>query len=239
MTQVATLSNLLSFLLLSQSVNPVSPSTQLKLKTNLKNSDDDMAGDVHSKLSSGNKLSTVKLQQRNKRMSQGNDFGEDKAIELEMKFCRPYLSIVKVEVLGDHWGNIYFPSFVELYRCKGGCFVSPRLKQCTATQQDNLTILVTDITTKLDVKVLMSNHTACECGCAPRRCNARQHYDDEECICKCIKDGSHCKVKDNKRWNKKLCQCECYNRLICEFRETWNSDSCKCEPDDTIYARVL
>lgn len=41
-----------------------------------------------------------------------------------MKLCHPYLSVVKVEEPGDR-DQFYWPSFVELHRCAGGCFVSP------------------------------------------------------------------------------------------------------------------
>ena len=41
-----------------------------------------------------------------------------------MRGCLPYLSVVKVEEPGD-WNPFYWPSFVELHRCAGGCFVSP------------------------------------------------------------------------------------------------------------------
>ena len=42
------------------------------------------------------------------------------ALELPMQHCRPYPTIVKVEKAGDQ-GRVYWPSFVELHRCAGGC----------------------------------------------------------------------------------------------------------------------
>ena len=43
-------------------------------------------------------------------------------VTLAEKLCQPYPSIVKVEEPGIQ-GRFYWPSFVELHRCVGGCFV--------------------------------------------------------------------------------------------------------------------
>jgi len=46
-------------------------------------------------------------------------------LSLEMKYCKPYPTIVQVPESGN-WGQFFLPSFVELHRCSGGCSISPR-----------------------------------------------------------------------------------------------------------------
>lgn len=225
----------LSFLLiltlcLATPVSSRSPAILMSKKI-FKNFDDDIPVVTADLTTRARKLNDVKLQGESKRMSGDKQTRNTEAITLEMKHCLPYPSIVKVEEQGV-WGEFYWPSFVELHRCVGGCYVSPRFEQCKVTQQENVVLKVRNIDSNVEHTISIANHTACDCACVRKVCNERQWYNEKHCRCECLGNGGDCK-KDNKRWNKQSCQCECINAPdICSPGEKWSTDSCRCEPND-------
>ena len=54
-----------------------------------------------------------------------------------MQLCRPYPTLVQVTEPGD-WAVFTFPTFVELHRCAGGCFLPPS-KCLLVTSSNNIT----------------------------------------------------------------------------------------------------
>jgi len=146
-----------------------------------------------------------------------------------MKYCKPYPTILQVPESGN-WGNLYFPSFVELHRCAGGCSISPRIVYCAVTTEEKVAIAVKHgRNSKL---VAMTNHTACHCACVPKKCYHKQRFNADICDCVCIDNGeSKCNEKAKKQWDRHLCQCECaVKSLECDSDKKWNNDSCTCEP---------
>ncbi|XP_073255221.1 uncharacterized protein [Porites lutea] len=214
-------------LLMSNLVSPSSSYSGSKQNLERTLSNVDMAtADLKSYI--GKRVKHAKMMEMNKRFTDGDEPGEERkrAVKLPMQHCRPYPTIVKVEKAEDQ-GRLYWPSFVELHRCAGGC--SSAL-QCTVKKQEEVTILVEDINKNLKkAEISLSNHTACNCSCKQECNRAKQRFRKDTCSCECIEDGSHCNENDNKKWNKRLCKCECLLRLNCRLPKTWSESSCKCE----------
>ncbi|CAH3020654.1 unnamed protein product [Porites evermanni] len=203
--------------LMSNLVSPSSSYSESKQKLERTLSNVDMAtADLKSYI--GKRVKHAKMMEMNKRFTDGDEPGEERkrAVKLPMQHC--------------HQERLYWPSFVELHRCAGGC--SSAL-QCTVKKQEEVTILVEDINNNLKkAEISLSNHTACNCSCKQECNRAKQRFRKDTCSCECIEDGSHCNENDNKKWNKRLCKCECLLRLNCCLSETWSESSCKCEEKD-------
>ncbi|KAJ7333182.1 hypothetical protein OS493_018358 [Desmophyllum pertusum] len=192
----------------------------------------------------GRQLAAVKWRQKSKRITEDNRVRKQKrggdAVELEMKFCKPYPSILPVPepaVLG----SFYLPSFVELYRCAGGCSMPQEIGYCAVTDKKNITVRVNlGQNPKQHHTVVMSNHTGCQCACLPKKCTSRQRFNTDICECECIHgDQSDCNKNENKQWDRHLCECVCSIESACKFAYKWNKESCLCELDEDPTGSVV
>ena len=82
----------------------------------------------------------------------------------------------------------YYPFFVSVYRCSGGCSTnSPNTYHCSATTWNNVTGTVFDLQTSTQKVLTVLNHTSCECTCVAKAkdCSENELYDEDTCSCQC------------------------------------------------------
>lgn len=233
----AIMSSLVYCLILISCLISPSMSGKLRSKINFKDIGNDVDTVAARLETRAWKWSDLAMRKKNKDSHDDSDSGgNEAALRLGMKLCHPYLSVVKVEEPGDR-DQFYWPSFVELHRCAGGCFVSPEAQHCKVTQQESVALLVKDVRLNIvnEKIVVMSNHTSCSCACVEKVCNERQKFNKALCRCECIVENVDCENQVNKTWNEQSCQCECkFAGELCSKGEKWSEDSCNCEPNESV-----
>lgn len=82
----------------------------------------------------------------------------------------------------------YVPYFIDdVYRCSGGCGVSPKTYHCVAKTQNNISGDVVDLATGDLKRISVVNHTSCECTCVTKAedCSENEDFVESTCSCQC------------------------------------------------------
>ncbi|XP_022805363.1 uncharacterized protein LOC111342527 isoform X1 [Stylophora pistillata] len=229
----------LSTLLVLCFLNRNTVSARLNPKPIVPNSSKKPADVLHKYKTRETKMASSTERQMDKRVSKGNYLTQhkrgEKVVDLDMKYCGPYPTIVQVKE-PIKYGNFYLPSFVELHRCAGGCALHPSVGFCNVTKEESITIHVTvhgHDSQNQRLQVVMSNHTECTCACVPQKCYPKQRFNTEHCSCECIdiKDKDNCQATDIKQWDKNHCQCICSIVHNCDLGYKFDFKTCQCEVD--------
>ncbi|KAJ7374004.1 hypothetical protein OS493_009332 [Desmophyllum pertusum] len=117
----------------------------------------------------------------------------------------------KVVIPSDAPRYRYFPYFIEVYRCSGGCVTDPKTIHCAATNWNNITGNVVDPLLPTGLReISLVNHTSCRCACIKKAEDCSEFEDYVEGICGC--------------------QCKYPNQppTPCPERFSWNPSQCNC-----------
>ncbi|XP_044168836.1 balbiani ring protein 3-like isoform X2 [Acropora millepora] len=151
---------------------------------------------------------------------------------------QPHESVVAV----DPPTHRYKPFFVKLHRCLGGAS-SPLIKRCVPETFVELNVKVHQTGHRDDGEftIALRNHTKCKSVCVrnPDECDlTREDWDNKQCACNCKYQNGPPKespCKENFRWNKNTCKCECAKAPdICPVRMTWSNEICGCRCLDSV-----
>lgn len=152
---------------------------------------------------------------------------------------QPHESVVAV----DPSTHRYYPFFVKLHRCLGSAS-SPLIQRCVPETFEELKVQVYQIGHRDDSEftITVKNHTKCKSVCVRTQdeCDPeREDWVEEQCACNCKYQNGPPKelaCKENERWNKNTCKCECAKAPdICPVRMTWSNEICGCKCLDRVF----
>ncbi|KAL9980736.1 hypothetical protein ACROYT_G009372 [Oculina patagonica] len=127
----------------------------------------------------------------------------------------------------------YVPYFIDdVYRCSGGCNVSPKTYRCVAKTQNNITGDVVDLANSKMKRISVVNHTSCECTCVTKAedCSENEDFDEGTCSCQCkYTDEPPTPCPNRFSWNPFPCKCECARPPeFCTVSKEWSHQACGC-----------
>lgn len=127
----------------------------------------------------------------------------------------------------------YYPFFVNVYRCSGGCSTnSPDTYHCSATAWNNVTGVVIDLQSRTRKVLTVLNHTSCECACVTKAqdCSENELFDEDICDCQCkYQDEPPAGCPGRFSWNQFQCKCVCARPVeFCPVNMEWSYTACGC-----------
>lgn len=133
----------------------------------------------------------------------------------------------------------YYPFFVNVYRCSGGCSTnSPDTYHCSATAWNNVTGVVIDLQSRTRKVLTVLNHTSCECACVTKAqdCFENELFDEDICDCQCkYQDEPPAGCPGRFSWNQFQCKCVCARPVeFCPVNMEWSNTACGCVCNQTV-----
>jgi len=133
--------------------------------------------------------------------------------------------------------TFYYPYFVQVHRCAGGCGAVQFVSQCRTKESKDVLAKVISITWSSGrpedeippslAYVKVRNDTSCECNCKHdgQVCNRFQYWDSGSCKCNCLSWGCPLNFQAHP---DSCCSCQIQDKVCLGRKKVWSVDKCAC-----------